>query len=39
MRRAGRAAAPTRGRPDFSGTIRSGTGDPRQAQIGLRFRF
>jgi hypothetical protein len=24
---------------DFSGTIRSGTGDPRQAQIGVRFRF
>jgi hypothetical protein len=24
---------------DFSGTIRSGTGDPRQAQVGLRFRF
>jgi hypothetical protein len=24
---------------DFSGTIRSGVGDPRQAQIGLRFRF
>ena len=24
---------------DFSGTIRSGIGDPRQAQIGVRFRF
>ena len=24
---------------DFSGTIRSGVGDPRQAQIGVRFRF
>ncbi len=24
---------------DFSGTIRSGVGDPRQAQVGLRFRF
>jgi hypothetical protein len=24
---------------DFSGTIRSGTGDPRQAQVGVRFRF
>jgi hypothetical protein len=24
---------------DFSGTIRSGVGDPRQAQIGLRVRF
>ena len=24
---------------DFSGTIRSGAGDPRQAQVGLRFRF
>jgi hypothetical protein len=24
---------------DFSGTIRSGVGDPRQAQLGLRFRF
>jgi hypothetical protein len=24
---------------DFSGTIRSGTGDPRQAQVGLRLRF
>jgi len=24
---------------DFSGTIRSGVGDPRQAQIGLRLRF
>jgi len=24
---------------DFSGTIRSGTGDPRQAQLGVRFRF
>jgi len=39
MRRARRAAAPTRRRLDFSGTIRSGTGDPRQAQIGVRFRF
>jgi len=24
---------------DFSGTIRSGVGDPRQAQVGVRFRF
>jgi hypothetical protein len=24
---------------DFSGTIRSGVGDPRQAQLGVRFRF
>jgi hypothetical protein len=24
---------------DFSGTIRSGVGDPRQAQIGVRYRF
>ena len=24
---------------DFSGTIRAGAGDPRQAQIGVRFRF
>ena len=24
---------------DFNGTLRSGVGDPRQAQIGLRFRF
>jgi len=38
-RRAGRAAAPARGLLDFSGTIRSGVGDPRQAQIGVRFRF
>ena len=33
------AAAPARGLLDFSGTIRSGVGDPRQAQIGVRFRF
>ena len=24
---------------DFNGTLRSGTGDPRQAQVGVRFRF
>jgi hypothetical protein len=24
---------------DFNGTIRSGTGDPRQAQVGVRYRF
>ena len=24
---------------DFNGTLRSGVGDPRQAQIGVRFRF
>jgi len=39
IRRAGRAAAPARGLLDFSGTIRCGVGDPRQAQIGVRFRF